>query len=74
MMNALHVRLVPDNPRLAPVPARLNRAVISTSMLYANDQICHQMRTERLTEHLVLLEFRIGPRSSVETAQGRETR
>jgi len=75
-MNALHVRLVPDNPRLAPVPARSNRAVISTSMLHANDQIWHQMRTEPygLTEHLVLLEFRIGPRSCVETAQGRETR
>ena len=75
-MNALHVRLVPDNPRLAPVPARSNRAVISTSMLHANDQIWHQMRTEPygLTEHLVLLEFRIGPRYCVETAQGRETR
>ena len=34
------------------------------------------MRTEPygLAEHLVLLEFRIGPRSCVETAQGRETR
>ena len=75
-MNALHVRLVPDKPRLAPVPARSNRAVISTSMLHANDQIWHQMRTEPygFTKHLVLLEFRIGPRSCVETAQGRETR
>ena len=46
------------------------------SMLHTNDQIWHQMRTEPygLTEHLVLLEFRIGPRSCVETAQGRETR
>ena len=34
------------------------------------------MRTEPygFTKHLVLLEFRIGPRSCVETAQGRETR
>ena len=45
-------------------------------MLHANDQIRHNMRTEPygLTEHLVLLEFRIGPRSCGETAQGRETR